>query len=282
MAAVLPDDPKYKTTMERLEATKRSADGGSEYWFAREIQTILGYEKWQNFETVIERAAAALSESGNRPSHHIAKTSKLMGTGKNAQRRVKEFFLSRAACYLIAMNGDPSKIEIASAQVYFAAQTRAREVEVERTADEKRLEVREKATRSFKAVSGAAHNAGVSGQKQGLFHNARYEGLYDMTSSQYRTAKGLEKKDNPFDHMGVLELSANDFQMNLAAETIQKEGVKSEASAIKKNKEVAQRVRQTMIESGSTPENLPKAEPIKEVRKRVKSRKMPKTLPPNA
>ena len=274
MAPRLPVDPKYQDTMARLEDLRRVSDSGSEYWFAREIQTVVGYSEWRNFTRVVDRARSSMKASGITPSHHIVETTKMMEVGKGAMRQDRDFFLSRAACYLIAMNGDPSKPEIAAAQAYFAVQTRAREVENISAEDEKRLELREKVKESFKEVSGVAKQAGVKNEKQPIFHDARYRGLYRMSNREMKKIKGINPRDNPFDHMGALELSANDFQMNLAAETIRKEGVRGEESAIRKNKEVAERVRQTMIDSGSRPpEELPLAEPIKNVAKRIKSKK---------
>ncbi|MCP4327553.1 MAG: DNA damage-inducible protein D [Alphaproteobacteria bacterium] len=279
----LPSDPRYRNTMNRLEAAKRTAENGADYWFAREIQGILGYVEFRNFEGVMERARTSMSSNGIEPSHHLVETTRMMKIGKGAKRKDRDFFLSRAACYLIAMNGEPSKPEIAAAQAYFAIQTRAREIEQAQSEDEKRLEERDKVTESFKAVSSAAKEAGVTGAKQRLFHNARYEGLYRLTSRQYRNEKGFGADENAFDRMGVLELSANDFQMNLAAETIQKEIIEGEVTAIRKNKEIAMRVRRTMINSGSVPpEQLPLAEPIKEVRKRIKASKKANPRLPNA
>ena len=274
MAPELPADPRYHDTMARLENLRRVSGGGSEYWFAREIQPVLGYSEWRNFNNVVERAAASMRSNEIMPSHHIVETTRLMELGKGAMREERDFFLSRAACYLIAMNGDPSKPEIAAAQAYFAVQTRAREVQSSAAEDEKRLELREKVKESFKAASGAAKQAGVTNPKQPIFHDARYRGLYGMSAREMKSAKGMKLSDNPFDHMGALELSANDFQMNLATETIQKEGIRGESRVIRKNEEVAKKVRQTMIDSGSRPpEELPLAEPIKNVAKRVKSKK---------
>jgi DNA-damage-inducible protein D len=170
------------------------------------------------------------------------------------------------------MNGDPTKAEIAAAQAYFVVQTHRMEQQDALSEDEKRLGEREKVTHSFKAASSAAQNAGVSGPKQGLFHNARYEGLYGMTSTQYRERKGVGS-DNPFDRMGLLELSANDFQMNLAAEKIEKDKLMGEAAAIGTNKKIAASVRKTMLDNGVVPEDLPIEEPIKQVQKRVKAAK---------
>lgn len=274
MAPDLPADPKYHDTMTRLENLRRVSGSGSEYWFAREIQPILGYSDWRNFNGAMDKAQASMLSNEIVPSHHIVETTRMMEVGKGAMREVRDFFLSRAACYLIAMNGDPSKPEIAAAQAYFAVQTRAREIESGAVEDEKRLELREKVKESFKAVSGAAKQAGVTNAKQPVFHDARYKGLYGMSARNVKSSKGLKPKDNPFDHMGALELSANDFQMNLAAETIDKEEIRGEGRAIRKNEEVARKVRQTMIDSGSRPpEELPLAKPIGNVKKRLKSRK---------
>lgn len=274
MAQNLPEDPDYRSSMERLETARRVAESGAEYWIAREIQGLLGYTEWRNFEGVVERASTSMRSNGVDPSHHVVEFNKMVAVGSGAKRERKDYFLSRAACYLIAMNGDPSKHEIAAAQAYFATETRARELDVRRTDDEKRFEVRQKVKKSFKAVSGVAKQAGVANTKQALFHDARYQGLYGMSARDVKERKGIPHKQNPFDRMGALELSAHDFQMNLAVETIEKEGVKGESAAISKNKEVAKKVRQTMIDSGARPpEDLPAAEPIKQVEKRLKAKR---------
>jgi DNA-damage-inducible protein D len=270
----LPERSEYRHAMRRLEAMRRQAPSGSEYWLAREVQQALGYATWENFEGVVARAGTSLEQNGIEPSHHIAETTKMVAIGSEARRVVRDYFLSRAACYLIAMNGDPAKPEIAAAQAYFAVRARASELAEERSEDEKRLELRAKVTKSFKAVSGVAKEAGVPSQKQAFFHDARYQGLYDMSGRELKSFKGIDHKENIFDRMGALELSANDFQMNLAAETIKDEDVKGEVKAIAKNKAIAQRVRRTMLDSGSAPpERLPSAEPIKQVARRLKAQK---------
>lgn len=274
MSGDLPDKPEYRHTMGRLEAMRKQAPSGSEYWLAREVQQALGYATWDRFEGVVARATASLKQNGIEPSHHIVGTAKMMAIGKEAQRTGRDYFLSRAACYLIAMNGDPTKPEIAAAQAYFAIRTRSSEVAEERSEDEKRLELRAKVTKSFKAVSGVAKEAGVANQNQALFHDARYQGMYNMSGRELKGVRGLDAKEILFDRMGALELSANDFQMNLAAETIKEEAITGEAKAIAKNRAIAKRVRQTMLDSGSAPpEQLPPAEPIKQVAKRVKAKK---------
>lgn len=282
MAEDLPQDPRYKTAMQRLEDARRRSKSGSEYWFAREIREIFGYETWAFFIPVISRAELSFEKSGNNASHHIVPTQRMMVVGKGARREGDDFFLSRAACYLIAMNGDSSKPEIAASQAYFATQTREWEVAQKALQDEKRLEIREKVKTSFKAVSGAAKSAGVKNSSQAIFHDARNVGLYGMTVKEVKARKGIGAKENAFDRMGALELSAHDFQMNLAAETIEKENVRGEFNAIRKNREVAHKVRQTMLDSGSRPpEELPAAEPIKEVVKRVKTAAKKKIMLPS-
>ena len=271
MALELPHSPKYRSTMDRLEELRRISSRGSEYWYAREIQRALGYAEWRNFEGVIDRARSSLQVNGVSPSHHIVETTRMMPIGNDGRRQETDFFLSRASCYLIAMNGEPSKPEIAAAQAYFAVQTREREVERLENQDRKRVNLREKIKASFRNVSKMASRAGVTNRRLPIFHDARYQGLYQMSARDVKDSKGIGQKANSFDYMGALELSANDFQMNLAAETIEKEGIRGESKTIRKNREVAGRVRQTMIESGSRPpEELPIAEPIKNVVKRLK------------
>ena len=198
----------------------------------------------------------------------------MMELGGGAKRLSKDYFLTRPACYLIAMNGDPSKPEIAAAQAYFTIQSRKKEIDDQAMEIEKRLELRDKVTKSFKRVSGAAQQSGVRSNKQAIFHDARYQGLYGMSAKDLKQSKGLTDKDQLFDRAGFLELSALDFQMNLAADVLKKENIKSENKAISTNKEIAQRVRKAIADSGATlPEVLPIERPIKEIKKLISIRK---------
>jgi DNA-damage-inducible protein D len=280
MSQDLTNFPAYRATIEQLERAKRQSPEGVEFWFAREINAILGYPTWREFEGVIDRARAAFQTNGVDPSHQIVLTHKLMGVGRGARLQGVEYFLSRAACYLIAMNGDPTKAEIAAAQAYFAIQTRRMELEENLSEDEKRLQLRDKVKQSHKRVSGVAQDAGVRSHMQGIFHDARYQGLYGMSLKDLKRTKGLGDGEQLFDRAGPLELSANDFQMNLAADVIAKENIRGEQRCIDTNRNLAQRVRRTIHESGATmPEKLPLEPPIKEVEKRLKGQK--KLAPPS-
>lgn len=274
MAQEIEMHPTYIHTIDRLEAVKRQSAQGIDFWMARDINLLLGYPTWREFEAVIERARNAMTANGIDPSHQIVLTHKLMEVGGGAQMRGADYFLTRAACRLIAMNGDPSKPEIAGAQAYFVVQTHRMEREDALSDDEKRLQLRERVKTAFRLVSGVAQEAGLTGKKQPLFHDARYQGLYGMSRRDVLAKKGLKQDDNPFDHVGPLELSANEFQMNVAADVIQKENIRGEYNLISKNRAIAGDVRKTMQNSGATmPENLPTAEPIKEVAKRIRQKK---------
>ena len=265
--------PKFRDTINNLKALMHHSPDGVEYWLAREIHAVLGYPTWRGFDAVIVRARHALTGNDVDPSHHIVLTHKMVEVGSDAKRRQDDYFLSRAACSLIVLNGDPSKPEIAAGQAYFVVQTRRMENEDQRAADEKRLELRNKVAQSHKLVSGVAQDAGVTSRKQGIFHDARYQGLYGMSLRDVTRRKGVGEKEILYDRAGPMELSANDFQMNLAAEVIQKEGIRGEAEAIHRNKNVAADVRRVISEQGGTlPEDLPLSEPIKEVRKRKRAR----------
>lgn len=270
----ISESAEYRNTMEQLERLKHTTDDGAEYWHAREIHATLGYQVWDKFLPVIARAREALAGNKIDPSHHIAQTSKMVGIGSGAMRQAVDFYLSRPACSLIALNGDPSKPEIAAAQAYFVVQTRRMEIEEQRARDEKRIEMRDKVALSHRVVSGAAQEAGVVSKMQGVFHDARYQGLYGMTAAQVKRKKGLRDNEQLYDRAGAMELSMHDFQMNLAAEALKNENVRGEQRAIRRNKEIAEEVRKVVIkETKKLPESLEVEEPIKEVRKRVEQQK---------
>jgi DNA-damage-inducible protein D len=277
MASEVTKAPTYRHTMQRLEEVKRSNSQGDDYWVGREIFKIVGYATWDSFTHVIGRAEASMTAAGGDPSHHIRHTTKLVGVGDGGRRRVAEYFLSRGACYLIAMNGDPSKPEVASAQHYFAAQTRVAELSSQEASDRKRLGQREKVKAAVKRVGDVAKDAGVT--SYGLFHDARYRAFYDTSKTGIERTKGIRPGEDLFARAGSLELSAHAFQMELAATKITNENICGERLAIAANFDVAKQVRRTVEEqSGTSLSDLPlEPEPIASVEKRLKTQaRLPK------
>lgn len=256
-----------------FEGLKKTNEHGAEYWSARELQPLLGYSQWRRFEDAISRAVASCQASGNNPDHHFAGAGKMVDLGSNSVREVDDFHLSRFACYLIAQNGDPRKPEIANAQKYFAIQARRQELSDQFAADIERLELRKQAAEEFKALSGAARQAGVQDRMFGVFHDAGYKGLYGgLGNASIKAKKGIPEKDALMDRMNATELAANQFRMTQTRDKLAREGVKGEQKAIHAHETVGREVREAIKRIGGTlPENIPPDEHIKQVEKRVKA-----------
>ena len=269
MASDLVGHPSYQHTMQRLETLKRTNSQGDDFWIGRDIFPVLGYATWDSFTSVIQRAEASILSTGGEPSHHIRHTTKLVRVGSGAKRRVGETFLSRGACYLIAMNGDPTKPEVAGAQHYFAIQARNAELAQQETADQKRLNLRDRVSTAFKRVSAVAEDHGV--RRFPFFHNARFLGLYGKSRKEVDESKGVADGELLFDRAGALELSAHEFQMHLAATKIVNEAISGEERCIDANLKVAKEVRKTMLaQAGVKLEDVPlEREHIASVRKRL-------------
>jgi DNA-damage-inducible protein D len=262
-----------------FESLKKLNQYGIEYWSARDLQPCLGYSKWQRFEPAIKKAIESCKQSGNDPQNHFTGSGKMVEIGSQTDREVNDYHLSRFACYLIAQNGDSRKPEIAHAQKYFAIQTRKQELSEENAADLERLELRKQASIEFKALSGAARDAGVQNKMFGVFHDAGYKGLYGgLGVDAIKARKGIAPKEQLMDRMNTTELAANQFRMTHTREKLKLEKIKNQRDAMETHEMVGREVRAAIAKIGvAMPENIPPAEPIKIVEKRLKKAK-PKLL----
>ena len=250
--------------MRALDEKRRTAPNGEDYWMARDLQPILGYERWENFESVIRKARAACDNSGVKSTYHFLDTKKVITAGKGAQLERADCYLTRYACYLTAMNGDSSKPEVATAQTYFAVQTRRQEM----SDQEKRVALRNRVTDSNRVLSGTAKQAGVV--RFALFNDQGYRGLYGMGLADIKRRKRIPKKDNLLDRAGRAELAANEFRITQTQQKLERQRVQGEQAAMRVHKEVGTEVRQAIQRIGGVlPENLPIEEPIQQVKKRL-------------
>ena len=242
----------------------------------------LGYSQWRSFENAIQKAVESCRQSGNNPEHHLAAARKMILRGKGASLEVNDYHLSRFACYLIAQNGDPRKSEIAHAQKYFAIQTRRQEVSEQMAADLERVETRHQVSVEFKALSGAAREAGVQDKMFGMLHDAGYKGLYGgLGVDAIKARKGIAPKEQLMDLMDTSELAANLFRMTQTRDKLKSEQIKDQREVMQAHEMVGKTVRSAIQKIGGLlPENMPPAEPIKTVEKRLKTTTPRLTLDP--
>ena len=211
-----------------FESIKHVNENGQEFWYARELQKVLGYSEWRNFQNVINKAKDACLNSGNNVQDHFVDVNKMVGIGSNAIRPVDDIEFSRYACYLVVMNGDSTKEIIALGQTYFAVKTRQQElIENYESLDEdqKRLAIRNEMKIHNKSLADAAKNAGIEDSKDyAIFQNRGYQGLYGgLGAKDIHAKKGLKKSQQILDHMGSTELAANLFRATQTDEKLRRE-----------------------------------------------------------
>ena len=244
-----------------FESIKHIDENGIEYWCARELMIALEYKKWQNFKIVVDKAITTCKNSNIDSSEHFTDVSKVLEVGNKAMLPVKDYKLSRYACYLIAQNGDSRKKVIALAQTYFAIQTRKQELferEYESLSeDEKRFYQRNLTKKGNYTLNQTAKASGVKNFDK--FHNYGYKGLYNgETANDIAKRKGLRYREDILDNMGSDELIANLFRISQTEQKLRNESIKGESNANKVHYNMGKDIRKFIAKQGGTmPENLP-------------------------
>lgn len=205
---------QFSGVIAALEQKKRSAKNGQALWLARDLMEVLGYSDWRNFRYVIEKAKTASNNAGVYSNDHFVEFTEEITAGKGAKAKRENVILSKHACYLIAMNGEVLKPEIAEVQNYFSISTQEYEADKQLTDEQRRLVLRNRVKQGNKALGAAAYAAGVTGPMFGIFHDAGYKGLYNgLGRDEIKKHKGIPAKEDILDCMDRVELAANDFRI---------------------------------------------------------------------
>ena len=250
-----------ENTNKSFEDIKHIDENGIEFWYARELMSILQYSKWQNFEKILDKAKISCENSDISVFEHFTDISKLSKRANNADVMIKDYKLTRYACYLIAQNGDSRKKVIALAQTYFAVQTRKQEITEKEysmlTEDEKRFYQRNLTRKGNYSLNQAAKNAGVRNFDK--FHNSGYKGLYNgETADDIAKRKGLRYREDILDNMGSDELIANLFRISQTEQKLKKDNIQTEKDATKAHYTIGKNIREVIAKNGGTmPEDLP-------------------------
>ena len=243
---------------------------GVEFWYARDLQVLLGYDKWENFAKVIEKAKESCKNSNVDIDDHFPDVRKMVDIGSGAQRELNDIALTRYACYLIAQNGDPRKEEIAFAQSYFAVQTRKQELVEQRIALQERFEARNKLTASETELSKLIYERGVDDKGFARIRSKGDEALFGgYDTKQMKLKLDVPQKRPLADFLPTVTITAKNLATEITNFNVKKENLDGELHITGEHVKNNTRVRGLLVESGIVPENLPREEDIKKVERRV-------------
>jgi DNA-damage-inducible protein D len=261
---------QYKSAFDAIVEIVKDEDGNDiEVWYARELQTVLGYARWENFVVAIGRAIESCKTLGISVDDHFREVTKMIALAKGAQRDVQDFMLTRYACYLIAQNGDPKKEEIAFAQSYFAIQTRKAEFIEERLNQIARLNTRERLRASEKQLSRNIYQRGVDDKGFGRIRSKGDSALFGgLSTDQMKKRLGI-KSGALADYLPTLTIAAKNLATEMTNYNVEQKDLYGETSITAEHVQNNRSVRGMLGQRGIKPENLPPAEDIKKVERKV-------------
>ncbi|MBS5430480.1 MAG: DNA damage-inducible protein D [Lachnospiraceae bacterium] len=248
-----------------------SENGEIEFWYARELQTLLGYSRWENFELVIKKAMISCENARGNVNDHFRGITKMIKLAKNAERGVKEYVLTRYACYLIAQNGDVRKDEIAFAQSYFAVQTRKQELIEDRIRLIERLNAREKLKESEKRLSQNIYERGVDDAGFGRIRSKGDQALFGGFTTKDMKERLKVKENRPLaDFLPTLTIAAKNLATEMTNYNVEQKELYGEEPITDEHVQNNSSVREMLGQRGIKPEDLPPAEDLKKLERRVK------------
>ena len=247
-------------------------EDGVEYWYARDIQALFGYSKWERFEGAIKRAMTSAETSKTAGENHFAASGKMVDLGSGAKRFVDDYKLTRYACYLIAMNGDPRKEEIAFAQSYFALKTRRQELIEQRMGEIQRLQSREQLTESEKQLSGIAYQRGVDGKGFAVIRSKGDAALFGgNTTKAMKKRLGVSERKPLADSLPAVTLAAKNLANTMTTHNVEEKDLYGVGEIGREHVDNNESVRETLTSRGIYPEDLPAEEDAKKLARRVKA-----------